>query len=230
MSNETPENFDRDVQRLTSILRNGGYSYRQSMRLIKKARENVGLKPPKRNNSSPERLTQSQKEDFIDAAYDRSGKTGLMMRTLLETGARVGAFVKIRIEDIAFPEREVRLRKTKGGKARDVPILASLAQELKIHVGDRESGWLFVSPQGGHYSKRRIQQIVKETAKEAGIQKSVSPHLLRKTIAQHLADQGMPENLLQQFLGHEHPETTQIYYTPKRSQVDESYRQAMKED
>ena len=46
---------------------------------------------------------------------------------------------------------------------------------------------------------------MKEIAAEAGIAKNVYPHLLRHTMAQYLADQGMPENLLQKFLGHEHP-------------------------
>jgi integrase/recombinase XerD len=80
-----------------------------------------------------------------------------MMRTLLETGARVSAFVKIRVEDISFRDLEIQLRETKGDKPRDVPILSSLTNELRLHVGDRESGWLFQSRQGGHYSKRRVQ-------------------------------------------------------------------------
>jgi len=150
-----------------------------------------------------------------------------MMRTLLETGARVSAFVKIRVEDISFRDLEIRLRETKGDKPRDVPILSSLTNELRLHVGDRESGWLFQSRQGGHYSKRRVQQIVKDVAEEAGIHKRVYPHLLRHTVAQRLADEGMREELLQQFLGHEAPETTQRYYKPKRAHVKEAYEEAM---
>jgi integrase/recombinase XerD len=156
-----------------------------------------------------------------------TGGTGLMMRTLLETGARVSAFVKIRVEDISFRDLEIRLRKTKGDKPRDVPMLSSLAHELQLHVGDRETGWLFRSRQGGHYSRRRIQQIVKDVAEDAGIQKRVYPHLLRHTVAQRLADKGMREELLQQFLGHEAPETTQRYYEPKRAHVKEAYEEAM---
>jgi integrase/recombinase XerD len=104
----------------------------------------------------------------------------------------------------------------KGEKSRDVPILRSLANELRLHLGDRRSGYVFLSPRGGHYSKRRVQQIFKEIAGVAGIVNNVYPHLLRHTIAQYLADEGMPENLLQRFLGHESPQTTQIYYEPSR--------------
>ena len=57
------------------------------------------------------------------------------------------------------------------------------------------------------YTPRRIQQIVKELAREGGIVKNVYPHLLRHTIAQYLVDRGMPEHLLQKFLGHDSPRT-----------------------
>ena len=124
------------------------------------------------------------------------------------------------------PQLEVRVR-DKGGKTRDVPILQSLANEIRIHLGDRRTGFVFPSPRGGAYSKRRIQQIVKELATVAKIQKSVYPHLLRHTIAQRLADQGMPENLLQKFLGHENPQTTQVYYQVSRPQVKRAFREAM---
>ena len=217
-----------DIRRVAKILREGNYSYDQSAHLFKKARREIGLSPPDRSGEgSPERLSTEEQEAFLNAAYDRGGRTGLMMRALLETGARVSAFVKIRIEDISFRDLEIRLRETKGEKPRDVPILSPLANELKLHIGDRETGWLFRSRQGGHYSKRRIQQIVKDVAEEAGIQKRVYPHLLRHTVAQRLADEGMREELLQQFLGHEAPETTQRYYEPKRTRVKDAFEEAM---
>ena len=217
-----------DIRKVAKILRDGNYSYDQSADLIKKARREVGLSPPDRSGQgSPGRLSSEEQEAFLTAAYDRGGRTGLMMRTLLETGARVSAFMKVRVEDISFRDLEIRLRETKGDKPRDVPILSSLANELRLHVGDRETGWLFRSRQGGHYSKRRVQQIVKDVAEEAGIQKRVYPHLLRHTVAQRLADDGMREELLQQFLGHEAPETTQRYYEPKRAHVKDAYEEAM---
>ncbi len=217
-----------DIRKVAKILRDGNYSYDQSADLFKKARREVGLSPPDRSGKgSPERLSSEEQEAFLNAAYDRDGRTGLMMRVLLETGARVSAFVKIRVEDISFRDLEIRLRETKGDKPRDVPILSSLSNELRLHVGERETGWLFRSRQGGHYSKRRVQQLVRSVAEDAEIKKRVYPHLLRHTVAQKLADEGMREELLQQFLGHEAPETTQRYYEPKRAHVKEAYEDAM---
>lgn len=217
----------RDARRVARLLREGNYTYDQSAHLFKLARKLTGLSPPKRKKKgAAERLNAEELETFLEAAYAHSGRRGLMMRTLFETGTRVGTFVKIGTEDISFRDLEIRVT-GKGEKRRDVPILPSLANELRLHLGDRRTGPVFRSRQGGSYSKRRIQQIVRETASDAGITRRVHPHLLRHTVAQHLADRGMPEELLQKFLGHEKPETTQIYYRPSRSRVKRSFEEAM---
>jgi integrase/recombinase XerD len=209
----------RDVRRLAKLLRDGGYTYDQSKHLVAEARRRVGLTPPRRRRGAVDRLTSEELDALLDTAYEQSGTRGLMVRALVETGSRVGAFCRMRADDVSFADLEVRVV-DKGDKARDVPILRSLANELRLHLGERRTGYLFPSPRGGEYSKRRVQQIVKEVASEAGIAKRVYPHLLRHTTAQRLADRGMPENLLQRFLGHESPETTQVYYEPSRANVD----------
>ncbi len=222
----TTQRRQQDIRRIAKILRGGNYTYDQSKDLFKAARQRVGLQVAKQKKGSVDRLTKDEFEAFLDTAYARSGAQGLLIRTLLETGSRVSAFSRMRVEDLSFSELEIRIT-DKGDKTRDVPILRSLANELRLHLGGRESGYVFPSPRGGHYSARRLQQLVKEIAAEAGIAKNVYPHLLRHTMAQYLADQGMPENLLQKFLGHEHPASTQVYYEPARTQVKRAFQDAM---
>ena len=215
-----------DVRRVAKILRDGDYTYDQTKHLFAAARRRVGLTPPERKRGSVDRLSRQELNALLETAYQGQGTRGLLVRALLETGSRVSAFCRLRVEDILFGELEVRIT-DKGDKTRDVPILRSLANEIRLHLSSRETGYVFPSPRGGHYSRRRIHQLVKEIAEEAGIAKNVYPHLLRHTIAQHLADQGMAENLLQQFLGHDNPKTTQVYYEPSRVQVKRAFRDAM---
>ncbi len=222
----TTQRRQQDIRRVAKILRDGNCTYDQSKDLFKAARQRVGLQVAKQKKGSVDRLTKDEFESFLNTAYSRSGVQGLLIRTLLETGSRVSAFCRMRVEDLSFSELEIRIT-DKGDKTRDVPILRSLANELRLHLGGRESGYVFPSPRGGHYSARRLQQLVKEIAAEAGITKNVYPHLLRHTMAQYLADQGMPENLLQKFLGHEHPASTQVYYEPARTQVKRAFQDAM---
>ncbi len=219
----------KDIKQIAKILRENGYSYEQSRYLISEARKETGLRPPKKRKGSVDRLNREELEALLDVAYRKSGVTGLMIRTLLETGSRVGAFCEIRAEHFSYVELEIRVL-DKGHKYRDIPILKGLANELKIHLGMRTTGYVFPSPRGRAYSPRRIQQLVKELASEAGIIKKVYPHLLRHTIAQYLADREMPEPLLQKFLGHESPRTTQIYYKPSRMLVKKAFEKAMKQD
>ncbi len=117
----------------------------------------------------------------------------------------------------------------KGNKRRYVPILPALAQELRTHVRDRTAGSLFETVRHTRFSPRRIQQLVKETAALAGITKRVSPHVLRHSVATTLLERGMALEQIQQFLGHEKLETTQIYAASTTAMIQESYQQAMSE-
>jgi len=216
----------RDIRKVAKILRDGGYDYDQSKHLIAEARKEVGLAPPKRRRGSVDRLNTEEIEALLNAAYEVDGTTGLLVRTLLETGSRVSAFCRMRVEDISFRDREIRVI-DKGDKARDVPMMQELARALQQHLNGRKTGYVFRSPRGGEYSVRRVQQMLKEVAERAGITKRVYPHLLRHTQAQRLADQGMHLDLVQKFLGHDNPKTTQRYYEPSRANVKRAFTEAM---
>ncbi len=119
--------------------------------------------------------------------------------------------------------------KGKGGKSRYVPILPELAQELRTHLGQRSTGYLFETNRHLPYSPRRIQQIVKATAEQAKIKKRVYPHLLRHSVATTLLERGMPIEQIQKFLGHAKLETTQVYAESTPEMIKNSYRRALAE-
>lgn len=211
---------DADVRALAKILTRGGYSYQTSKRLMKRARDVAGLKPPKTQGGIVERLTEDEAEAFVGAAYEASGTRGLMMQTLLLSGLRVSEFVALRIEDLSWTERALFVENGKGGKRRRVRMPQGLAQALRIHVGTREAGPLFVSQRGGAYGTRRVQQLVKETASEAGITRRVHPHLLRHTYAMDLRRRGVEVDVIRDLLGHESVATTQHYYGEDPARAD----------
>ena len=78
---------------------------------------------------------------------------------------------------------------------------------LKLVEGDI----LFQSSRSGKLTIKTIQQVVKSSAKKAGIKKRVYPHLLRHSFATHLLEQGTDLRLIQKLLGHSDIKTTQIY-------------------
>ena len=99
----------RDVRRLAKLLRDGGYTCDQSKHLVAEARRRVGLTPPKRGRGAVDRLTSDELEALPNEAYEQSGTRGLMVRTLVETGSRVGAFCRMRADDVSFANLEVRV-------------------------------------------------------------------------------------------------------------------------
>lgn len=203
---------EADARALAKILSRGGYSYQTSKQLVKRGRELAGLKRDRDRHGSVERLTEEEQERFVEAAYQADGVRGLMMQTLLLTGLRVSEFVALRIEDLSFAERSLEVESGKGGKRRSVRLPVELAQALRLHVAGRIAGPLFVSRQGGAYGVRRVQQLVKQIADEAEIQRRVHPHLLRHTYAMMLRRRGVAVDVVADVLGHESIETTRHYY------------------
>ena len=202
-------------------------SYDQTRYVAQQVRRALALERPRVRPRVVERLSRDEERRLIDAAYRLPGTRGLLVKTLFQTGVRVSEFVNIRVSDIYFEELMIFIAKAKGDKRRYVPILPALAQELRTYLQDRNVGYLFETTRHTRYSPRRVQQVVKETAALAGINKRVSPHVLRHSVATMLLERGMSLEQIQQFLGHENLETTQIYAASTTAMIQTSYQQAM---
>jgi integrase/recombinase XerD len=198
--------------------------YNQSGYVTKEVRKALELKPSKPTVQIVQRLTQDEIERMINYAYEIKGQYGLIVKTLFFSGCRVNEFVNIKISHINFIENEIYIAQGKGSKQRYVPIFPFLKQELLTHVQDRKEGYLFETRLNNKFSTRRVQQIIKQVAKEAGIDRKVYPHLLRKSIATFLLNKGMPIDQVQLFLGHSKLETTQIYARTSIQNLKDNYQ------
>lgn len=172
----------------------------------------------------PKVLAEDEVVRLLDAARLLPGREGLRATALLEllyaTGLRVSELITL--PRAAFrPGTEAIVVRGKGGKDRLVPVgtTARAAVEAWLAAEDAARGrkppsrWLFPSrAAGGHLTRQRLAQILKEIASAAGIDPArVSPHVLRHAFASHLLAHGADLRSLQAMLGHADIATTEIY-------------------
>lgn len=204
-----------------------GLSYDQMIAVAAGVRKKLGVGRPQTRRPLPNRLTRPELEQLLAHAYRTKGERGLFTKTLVLTGARVSEFVDLDVEDFTYDDQQIKIRHGKGDKARVVPVLPALADELRVYLAHRTTGPLFVSRTGRRFSPRRVQQILAELAAGAGLTKRVYPHLMRHTVAQHLLDGGMALEQVQRFLGHAHISTTQIYAESSPAAIRDNFRRAL---
>ena len=129
------------------------------------------------------------------------------------TGCRVSECTDVRLSDIDWNLRSVRIRHGKGGKSRTVFFNAEAELSMRKYLETRadETDALFVSVRAPHHpiQAHALENIITAAAKRAGLH--VYPHKLRHTFATSGLRSGLPLEKLQALLGHSKPETTLIY-------------------
>ncbi len=168
---------------------------------------------PKKEKKLPTVLTRSEVRKLIDVAETLRERGIVLM--LYSTGVRVGELVKIKVKDIDFEEGVLNVRGGKGKKDRIVILGDKIINFLKEYIKKNNlvgDDYLFFSKhKRNHLTERYIQKVIKELKERAGIQKEVTPHVLRHTFATHLLEQGESIRKIQVLLGHSNLQTTQIY-------------------
>ena len=179
------------------------------------------LESPQIGDHLPEVLT-TQEVDRLEASIDLSKWEGHRNRAIIEVlfscGLRVSELVNLKLSDLYLDDEYVRVL-GKGSKERLVPISPKAIQELGYWFDDRnlmtikpgEEDYVFLNRRGAHLTRTMILIMIKAQAKEAGIQKTISPHTLRHSFATALLEGGADLRFIQALLGHEDIGTTEIY-------------------
>jgi site-specific recombinase XerD len=179
-----------------------------------------GVSGPKTPRRLPEVLTPGDLDRLIaaadgDTAGDRRDRA--LLELLYGAGLRVSEVAALDQPDVDLRDHTVRVR-GKGSKERigvfGEPAARAIERYLKQGRPELSAGAeaaLFLNRLGGRLTARSVQALVRKYATKAGLPVSVHPHLLRHSFATHLLDGGADLRVVQELLGHESPNTTQVY-------------------
>lgn len=144
---------------------------------------------------------------------------GLRDRALLEllysTGVRAGELLSLTLYDLDLEGRRVLIRKGKGAKDRVVPLGEKAFQALQDYLSgerprlkrDTSSNALFLTRSGKPVTYPALIKTLQRYRPNPGIR----PHTIRHATALGMLKKGADIRFIQELLGHEHLETTQIY-------------------
>ena len=176
---------------------------------------------PKLGRPLPKSLSEDDIEILL-ATPNVEDILGLRDRTMLEvlyaSGLRITELISLRLHEINLRQGAVRVF-GKGSKERLVPLgeeaTSWLDRYLKCSrpmlLNQVQSDVLFVSTRAQQMTRQTFWHRLKRHAKDAGIDKSISPHTLRHAFATHLLNHGADLRVVQLLLGHSDLSSTQIY-------------------
>lgn len=158
--------------------------------------------------------------EAIDLSHPQGQRNRAILETLYACGLRVSELTSLRRSDLYLDIGYVRVV-GKGNKERIVPIGEMAAKHIQLYLDGGRSGQLnikrgsedilFLNRRGAGLSRVMVFNIVKKTAKDAGLEKKISPHTFRHSFATHLIEGGADLKAVQDMLGHESIITTEIY-------------------
>jgi integrase/recombinase XerD len=154
-----------------------------------------------------------------------------MLETMYGCGLRVSELVSLKSTDVDLRTRLVRPF-GKGRKERLVPLGDGVYQTLTTYLAHARpqllqnkppTPFLFVTTHGGPMTRQHFLLLVKAYARQAGIAKNISPHVLRHSFATHLLSGGADLRAIQEMLGHVSVQTTQRYTRVDVARLREVY-------
>ena len=178
----------------------------------------MALSRPRMPQKQPRHLHRCEVEKLFDIISENDSFTKLRDKTafmfMYYSGVRVTELVNIKREDLDLTGGFIRIIKGKGRRFRKVPMHNQLKQQLEKYLlaaPELVNEYLFFNRQGRQISTDYIHHILVEYAQKAGINKRVTPHMLRHSFATHLYLEDVDISTLGKLLGHAGLRTTAVY-------------------
>ena len=195
------------------------------------------ISSPKVPKRLPDYLAPQQVEALLaapDTTVPQGQRDRAIMEVLYASGLRVSELVSLNLSNLDLQHGELRVW-GKGAKERLALLGEPACRALERYIQDgrsklikehRATNALFLNRLGSRLSTRSVSNILDKYAKLAGLERRVTPHVMRHTFATHLLDGGADLRTVQELLGHANLSSTQIYTHVSQARAKEVYRKA----
>jgi integrase/recombinase XerD len=178
------------------------------------------IESPHTSRRLPQQLTHDEVIRLLSAPNLRTGRgirDSAMLNTMYAAGLRVSELVELEFSDVNLKRGYLTVT-GKGRKRRLVPLGEVACEAIRIYLEGVRDSWikpgetlLFVTSRKRGMTRQAFWKLVKRHAREVGITKEITPHVLRHSFATHLLQGGADLRVVQTLLGHADISTTQIY-------------------
>ena len=176
-------------------------------------------------------LSLPPESDTAKALYERRLRR-LLISILYNTAIRRSELISLTPASLDFSRMTISV-KGKGDKMREIPITASLSEEISLYLSAashllgpaKAHAPLLRTVNGGRLYPVFCDRVVKEELSGA-VTGQKSPHILRHTLATELLDEGTPLNSIKELLGHSSLAATQVYTHNSMERLKKEYNKA----
>jgi integrase/recombinase XerD len=231
----TPYSIPEQTHRLANVKALFRFLYRRGYVL---ADPSGAVEYPRPEKRLPRTILTREEARKLVEACDTSSPEGLRDRAIVEvfygTGIRAGEMAKLKTTDVDVEDRVLRVVLGKGSRDRNVPLTRAAADATEHYVvdgrprirGAMQSRFLFLAVRGGRMYPSLLNEVVQNAARKAGIEKHVTCHTLRHSVATHLLKGGADIRHIQALLGHACLSSTERYTHVEISDLSKVMRRA----
>lgn len=156
--------------------------------------------------TKPRRILTPQEVSALISAAQAKPRDQLILKCLYFLALKSSQLAEMSVNNTHLSQGHVTISN------RSIPVPEGFSKDFSAFL-ESKSGLLFPGRQAGMLSDRHIRRLVKDYAGRAGLQnpQQIKPHTLRSSYAAHLSQNNVPDDIIQQILGHKKKQTTTLY-------------------
>ncbi len=192
--------------------------------------------PPKTGKRLPSVVQKKEMDFLLDELIFSENFQGyrdkLIISILYNTGMRRAELINLKDSDFDYVSRTVKVL-GKGNKERIIPLTFEVISLLKTYINIRNSffendifEYTILTDKGNKLYPKFVYNVVNKYLSMVSSIEKKSPHVLRHSIATHLADEEVELNAIKTMLGHANLSATQIYTHNSIEKLKRAYKKA----